>query len=53
MTKIKFALFTGEVRNCWAKVIKVEKYYQLYFDDGKSYDLQCEFDQKRRCFHGT
>ena len=52
MIKIKFELFTGEIVNCYAKIIKTNKYYELYFDDNISYDKSCLFNLKNKCFYG-
>ena len=52
MTKIKFNIGSGEIRNCWVDIIKSARYYQLFFDNG-SYDYKCKFNKKHRYFYGA
>jgi len=52
MTKIKFNIGSGEIRNCWVDIIKSARYYQIFFDNG-SYDYKCKFNKKHRYFYGA
>lgn len=53
MTKIKFDIGSNEIVNCYARVVNHGDHYELFFDDGISYDSFAKFDSKRRCFYGA
>jgi len=53
MIKIKFDLGWGEYRNVWANVIRINDHYEIYFDDGFSWEKWAYFNPVKRCFYGS
>ena len=56
MIKIKYAIpfYSGEVRNCWAIVKRLDNNkYALYFDDGISFTGCALFDPNTRTFYNA